>query len=81
MYCNSTLIVDTTTDLIIEHHRHYQTIAFRDHLMSQMKKHHDNNLNMFNKTTKYIKAHVVHNYVSHKQLVRLLTRYYQFHFF
>ena len=63
MYCNSTLDIDTTTDFIIEHHRQHQTIAFQDHLMSQMKKHHGNNLNMYNKITKCIKAHDVHNNV------------------
>jgi hypothetical protein len=63
-------------------------IAFQVHLMWQMNQHRGNDLNMFNEIITCIKSHAVHHSVdystlqilSHKQLVKLLTRYYQLDF-
>jgi hypothetical protein len=63
-------------------------IAFQVELLSQMNEHRGNDLNMFNQVIRCIKAHAVHYKVeytklqilSRKQLVLLLTRYYQLNF-
>jgi hypothetical protein len=63
-------------------------IAFQVHLLSQMNEHRGNYLDMFNQVIKGIKAHAIHYNVdytmlqilSRKQLVQLLTRYYQLNF-
>jgi hypothetical protein len=63
-------------------------IAFQVHLLSQMNEHIGNDLNMFNQVITCVKAHAVHYKVdyttlqilSRKQLVQLITRYYQLNF-
>ena len=60
-------------------------IAFQVHLMSQLNKHRGNDLNMFHEIITCMKSHAVHHNVdfltlqilSRKQLVLLLTKYYQ----
>ena len=60
-------------------------IAFHVHLMSQLNKHRGNDLNMFHEIITCMKSHAVHHNVdfstlqilSRKQLVQLLTKYYQ----
>ncbi len=62
--------------------------AFKVHLLSQMNEHRGNNLNMFNQVIRCFKAHAIHYNVdystlqilSRKQLVQMLTRYYQLNF-
>jgi len=63
-------------------------MAFQVHLMSQLNKHQGNDLNMFHEIISCMKWHAVHHYVdfstlqilSRKQLVQLLTKYYQMDF-
>jgi hypothetical protein len=63
-------------------------IAFQVHVMSQLNKHQGNHLNMFHEIITCMKSHAVHHKVdfstlqilSRKQLVQLLTKYYQMDF-
>ncbi len=63
-------------------------IAFQVHLMCQLNKHWGNDLNMFHEIITCMKSHAVHHNVdfstlqilSRKQLVKLLTKYYQMDF-
>ncbi len=63
-------------------------IAFQVHLLSQMNTHRGNELNMFNEVIWCVKAHAIHyimdyktlQILSRKQLVQLLTKYYQLNF-
>jgi hypothetical protein len=63
-------------------------IAFQVHLLSQMNKHRRNDLNKFNEVIRCVKAHAIHynmdytmlQILSRKQLVQLLTKYYQLNF-
>ncbi len=63
-------------------------IAFQVHLLSQMNEHRGNDLNIFDEVIQCIKAHAIHYNVdystlqilSRKQLVQLLTKYYQLNF-
>jgi len=63
-------------------------IAFQLHLISQLDKHQGNDLNMFHEIIACMKSHAYHHNVdfstlqilSHKQLVQLLTKYYQMDF-
>jgi len=60
-------------------------IAFQVHVMSQLNKHRGNGHNMFHEIITFMKSHAVHHNVdfstlqilSQKQLVQLLTKYYQ----
>jgi len=63
-------------------------IAFQVHLMSQLNKHRGNDLNMFHEIITCMKSHAIHHNVdfstlqilSRKQLVQLITTYYQMDF-
>jgi hypothetical protein len=58
-------------------------IAFQVHLMSQLNKHRGNDLNMFHEIITCMKSHVDFSplqILSRKQLVQLLTKYYQMDF-
>ncbi len=63
-------------------------IAFQVQLLSQMNTHRENDLNMFNEVIQCVKAHAIHynmdyttlQILSRKQLVQLLTKYYQLNF-
>ncbi len=83
------------TDLVIENCSFQRNaiclppnIAFQVHLLSQINEHRGNDLNMFNQVIRCIKAHAIHYKVdcttlqilSRKQLVQMLTRYYQLNF-
>ncbi len=63
-------------------------IAFQVHLLSQINEHRGNDLNMLNEVIWCVKAHATHynmdyttlQILSRKQLVQLLTKYYQLNF-
>jgi hypothetical protein len=63
-------------------------IAFQVHMLSQMITHRGYDLNMFNEVIQCVKTHAIHNnmdyttlqILSRKQLVQLLTKFYQLNF-
>jgi hypothetical protein len=86
---------DSVTDPIIEKYLFQRNTiclppytAFQVHLLSQLNTHREHDLNMFNEAIQCVKAHAIHynmdytmlQILSRKQLVQLLTKYYQLNF-